>query len=243
MGLFSKHKKSNNIPTIPLYTDLHSHILPGIDDGAQDVEESLDMIKSFVDQGFTKIITTPHVHSGRYKNTAESIRKANSELQEALKKEKIKIVVEYAAEYYIDSFFLEELNNKNILNFSGNYILIEFSFQMPPIGLERLYKLITEAGFQPIIAHPDRYKYWQENVKAFTKLKEIGYLLQANVLSAGGFYGHIPKKNFELLSNNNLIDFLGSDAHRKSSVDLLNKTISLPIVQKALLNGIRNNSL
>jgi tyrosine-protein phosphatase YwqE len=243
MGLFSKHKKSNTIPTIPLYTDLHSHVLPGIDDGAQNIEESLEMIKSFVDQGFTKIITSPHVHSGRYKNTPETIRKANSELQEALKKKKITIPVEFAAEYFLDNFFLEELKNKNILSFSGNYILIEFSFQMPPIGLERMYKLITDAGFQPVIAHPDRYEYWQGNIKAYTKLKEIGYLLQANVLSAGGFYGHISQKNFELLSNNNLIDFLGSDAHRKSSVELLNKTISLPIVQKALLNGIRNNSL
>ena len=248
MGLFSRRKKNMNsqfaMPALRLQTDFHSHILPGIDDGAQTVDESIEMLKEFVNQGYNKLITTPHIHTLRYKNTIESINKSFNILKEEMINQNINIDLQFAAEYYVDNEFVKLIKEDQILSTSDfNYVLIEFAFQMPPIGTAKIFNLLQEKSYNPIIAHPERYEYWNGNLSLFSKLKDQGFLFQGNLLSANGGYGPNAQRNFEMLANNNMYDFLGSDAHDAESVKEINEIIKLPIVQKVILNGINNHSL
>ncbi len=249
MGLFSRKNKAPksgfNMPVIKLETDIHSHILPGIDDGAANINESLDMVKAFIAQGYTKIITTPHIHSLRYWNTKDSIQKAYDILIEAMSKEGLHLDIEFAAEYYLDNKFLELIcQDEEILNFSENkYVLIEFSFKSPPIGVDMVYNKLVDKGYQPVIAHPERYEYWVGNLGMFERLRDIGYLFQCNIHSAAGLYGKIPMRIFNDLSGKNWIEFLGSDAHSTHAVSQLGTSIQRSAVQKAILNGVRNHAL
>ncbi|MEA3446929.1 MAG: CpsB/CapC family capsule biosynthesis tyrosine phosphatase [Bacteroidota bacterium] len=242
MGLFSLHKKQHQ-PVIPIRTDMHSHLLPGIDDGAQTVEESLDMVRAFQAQGYTKIITTPHVHSQRYLNSTDDIMHAREILFDAMEKENINFPVEIAAEYYADEHLLKLLENDDILSFGDNYLLCEFSFLMPPVGTDIIVKEIKNAGYIPVLAHPERYEYWNDNFSMYERLRKQEFLFQANLPSVYGLYGPGPKITVEMLAKKGWVDFLGSDAHDAATVDLLNEITATGVVQNIILHGIRNHNL
>jgi protein-tyrosine phosphatase len=239
MGLLSKHKKQPR-PVMPIRTDMHSHLLPGIDDGAQTLEESLDMVRAFQAQGYTKIITTPHIHSQRYLNTTEDIMHARDILFDAMEKENIRFSVEIAAEYYADEHLLKLLENDDILSFGDKYLLCEFSFLMPPVGTDTIVKEIKTAGYTPVLAHPERYEYWHNNDSMYNRLRDQGFLFQANMPSCYGLYGPVPKHTFDMLANKGWVDFLGSDAHDAATVDLLSEITATDLVQKIIMHGIRN---
>lgn len=247
MGLFSRKKRppSNfEMPIMRLETDIHSHILPGIDDGAMDIDESIQMAKAFLDQGYSKIITSPHIHATRYQNTRQSIQNAYNQLQNALVEQNLNLKIEFTAEYHFDSELISLIKHNDIISFGNdNYILIEFSFMLPPVGVDRIFSLLYEKGYQPVIAHPERYEYWYGNEGLFKKLRDIGYLFQSNIHAAAGFYGDVPQRIFSMLAKNGWIDFLGSDAHNTASVNAISQSISLPIVQTVLQNGVRNHLL
>ncbi len=228
---------------MPIRTDMHSHLLPGIDDGAQTLEESLDMVRAFQAQGYTKIITTPHVHTQRYLNTTEDIMNAGNTVFEAMDKENIRFPVEIAAEYYADEHLLKLLENDDILSFGDKYLLCEFSFLMPPVGTDIIVRKINEAGYTPVLAHPERYEYWHGNVSMYNRLRDQGFLFQANMPSCYGLYGPLPKHTFDMLASKGWVDFLGSDAHDAATVDILNEITATNLVQKVILHGIRNHSL
>ncbi|MGC9330585.1 MAG: tyrosine-protein phosphatase [Bacteroidales bacterium] len=242
MGLFSSHKKQHQ-PVIPIRTDMHSHLLPGIDDGAQTVEESLDMVRAFQAQGYTKIITTPHVHSQRYLNSTENIIHARDILFDAMEKEKISFPVEIAAEYYIDEHLLSLLEKDDILSFGDNYLLCEFSFLMPPVGTEIIVKEIKNAGYIPVLAHPERYEYWHGNISMYERLRDQEFLFQANLPSTYGLYGPGPKITFEMLAKKGWVDLLGSDAHDAATIDILNEITATGVVQNIIRHGIFNHNL
>jgi tyrosine-protein phosphatase YwqE len=247
MGLFSRKKRNAigfDFPVMRLQTDIHSHILPGIDDGAQTIEESLNMVQAFIDQGYSKIITSPHIHSTRYQNTKDSIQTAYDQLQNALIQKNLNLNIEYTAEYHFDQELLALIKKNDIIAFGKeNYVLIEFSFMMPPVGVERVYKMLSDKGYQPVVAHPERYEYWYGNRGLFEKLRSIGFLFQSNIHAAAGFYGGISQQIFISLAKNGWIDFLGSDAHDTPSVEILSQSVSLPIVQSVLQKGVRNHLL
>lgn len=244
MGLFSRKKQKHpafEMPIMRLQTDLHSHILPGIDDGAQNLDESLQMVEAFIAQGYTKIITSPHIHAERYRNTRNSIENAYHQLQEGIQANNLNLSVEYTAEYHFDNEFLALIKKDDIISFgSERYVLVEFSFNLPPVGVDRVFNLLTEKGYQPVVAHPERYEYWHGNASLFERLRGIGYLFQSNIHAAAGAYGVIPQRIFQMLAKNGWIDFLGSDAHDARSVSLLSQSIELPIVQTVLQKGVRN---
>jgi len=242
MGLFSKKNKPK-MPAMRLQTDIHSHVLPGIDDGAATIEESLDMLRAFEQQGYNKIITTPHVHSQRYLNDTEIIKKAYQELQAAMEAESINLRVEYAAEYFADRHLLKLIEAGDVLTFGNNYVLCEFSFHMPPVGADRVAEALKDAGYQPVLAHPERYEYWHGNKGMFERLRNMGYLFQSNMHAAGGFYGMIPKRNIEMIVNEGWIEFLGTDAHSPDAIDLISTTIENKTIQSAILSGVYNHSL
>lgn len=235
VSIFSKNK-SKDINQLHLTTDIHNHTMPGIDDGSRDIAESIDMLKAFQSLGYTKIIATPHVHSERYWNTTQNILSAANNLMIAKEKEKISIQIAISAEYYADENFLELLNKNDILPISNKYLLCEFNFYYPPNDARLIATEIINAGYKPILAHPERYEYWNGNIVIFEKLKEYGFLFQCNIPSAAGYYGHIARNNFNLLANKGFIDFLGTDAHDASSILLLDNVIQSSLIKNILPN-------
>jgi protein-tyrosine phosphatase len=152
--------------------------------------------------------------------------------------------IEYTAEYHFDQELLALIKKNEIISFGkDNYVLIEFSFLMPPVGVDRVFNMLAEKGYQPVVAHPERYEYWYGNMELFEKLRDIGYLFQSNIHAAAGFYGGVSQRIFTMLAKYGWIDFLGSDAHDTPSVDILEQSISLPIVQTVLQKGVRNHLL
>jgi tyrosine-protein phosphatase YwqE len=234
-SIFPKNK-SNSLKTLHLTTDIHNHILPGIDDGSRNIAESIEMLKAFQYLGYTKIIATPHVHSERYWNSTETILMAANELFTEKEKEKIPIQIAISAEYYADENFLDLLNKNDVLPIADKYLLCEFNFYYSPDDAKLIAREITKAGYKPILAHPERYEYWNDNIAIFEKLKEYGFLFQCNLPSAAGYYGPAARNNFNILANKNLIDFLGTDVHDASSLLHLRNIIQSSIIQKILPN-------
>jgi tyrosine-protein phosphatase YwqE len=234
-SIFSKNK-SKDINQLHLTTDIHNHTIPGIDDGSGDIEESIEMLKAYHSLGYTKIIATPHVHSERYWNTTENILAAANELMIAKEKEKIPIDIVISAEYYADENLLDLLNKNDILSINNKYLLCEFNFYYPPADVKLIATEIINAGYKPILAHPERYEYWNGNIMIFEKLKEYGFLFQCNIPSAAGYYGVIARNNFNMLANKGFIDFLGTDAHDAKSILLLGNIMQSSLIKKILPN-------
>lgn len=198
-----------------LGTDMHSHILPGIDDGAPDVATSIALIRALQDMGYQRLIATPHIYKELYPNTRETIENAYQQLHTALQAENIQIPVSYAAEYFLDEHFEELYKKGELLTLPGNYLLIEMSFMAP---YPRLHELIFElciSGYKPILAHPERYLYLDTHKDTFEQIRGYGCSLQPNLLSFTGYYGKKTQKLAQWLLEHDLIDFLGTDLHHE----------------------------
>lgn len=197
-----------------LVTDMHSHLLPGIDDGSEDVSTSLELITGLTDLGYQKFITTPHILWDIYKNDIKTITPAYEELKAALKEKNIDLPFRFAAEYFLD-YHIDELIEDEIplLTVKDNWVLIEFSFISAPLDLKEKLFALQLAGYQPIIAHPERYSYFGRNKEIFDELKEAGYFFQVNLLSLTGYYGKIPYELASHLVKNKYVDLLGTDLH------------------------------
>ena len=206
-------------------TDIHSHLIPNIDDGCTNLENSINCIKNLKEMGFNKIVTTPHIMAGVYPNTSEIINTGLELLKQSLIEANIDVVIEAAAEYKIDELFTEYLANDNLLTFGDNYVLIELSFVAPPVNLEEIIFSMRTKGYKPILAHPERYRYWNDKFQKFEYLKSLGCLLQLNLMSLVGQYGLPSKAMAHKLLNNNLIDFLGTDLHRYDDITALSKLL------------------
>ncbi|MEO6456453.1 MAG: CpsB/CapC family capsule biosynthesis tyrosine phosphatase, partial [Ginsengibacter sp.] len=194
--------------------DIHSHILPGIDDGSPDVETSLQLIKGLYDLGISKMVATPHIIGDMYRNTPELINNALQKLKLACSHAGLNIEISAAAEYMLDDFFMELLRKKEpLLTLSKNLILTELSYVAAPGNLEEISFEIITGGYQPILAHPERYPYYNKNFKSFYHLKELGFMLQVNLLSLTGYYGSAVARAAKFLFEKDLVDFVGTDMH------------------------------
>jgi tyrosine-protein phosphatase YwqE len=234
-SLFQKKNQPDTEPFFPISTDMHSHILPGIDDGSPDVATSISLIKGLMALGITKSIATPHIISDMYRNTPASITAAKNELQAALKKEKINFELHTAAEYMLDSYFFELLNSGNpLLTLRDKLLLTEFSYASMPDEPGKYSFAIIMAGYQPVLAHPERYPYYYNNYKMFHHLSELGFLLQVNLLSLTGYYGKDASKVAQYLLKNNLVSFVGTDMHHERHLQALSDPRNLQIFKKNL---------
>lgn len=212
---------------------MHSHLIPGIDDGVKSLDESISIIKKFIDLGYRKIITTPHVMADYYKNTPEIIRDGLQVLQKRIKNDALNIEVEAAAEYYLDEYFIELLNkNKEILTFGDNYVLFELPFMNKPIHLDEGIFLMLSKGYKPILAHPERYTYWYDDFEKYDELRARGVLLQMNLLSLTGHYSPQTKKIAEKMVDADLVDAVGTDCHRIEHLFQLEDNLSLKHIHK-----------
>lgn len=245
MLFFDIFNLKKNDFTLPSFytTDLHSHLIPNIDDGSKSMEQSLEMIQMMKSIGFKKLITTPHIHP-RYPNSKDTILKGLEEVQSELQKEKIDIQLEAGCEYYYDEHFIDLVKKKDLLTFGDSYILFELSYTTPVFGLERVVYEILSAGYRPILAHPERYSYFINSLDKYHSLKDTGLFFQINTNSTIGFYGKRVKKNVEYLIKENLVDFIGSDAHRPNYIEALKHSLNSKLFKSfEKTNLIKNNYL
>jgi tyrosine-protein phosphatase YwqE len=224
------------------FVDIHSHLIPGIDDGAKTITDTVQLIKGLEIIGFKEFITTPHILPFVWNNTKQTILEGESTVLEILNSNKEKVQIRAAAEYMLDSSLIEKMENEKLLTLKDNYLLIEMSYLNPPIQLlEYIYRLQVE-GYTPILAHPERYLFYHNNFEQYENLKKAGCLFQLNLLSAVGYYGnHVTDISNKLLKKG-LIDFVGSDVHHYKHVDAFNGKVMIKEMAP-LKEAIHNNQL
>ncbi len=209
---------------LPFRVDIHSHLLPSLDDGVKTFEESLVIIQGLKKLGYSKIITTPHILQEYYPNTPESINSKLTELKAILRSENIDMAIEAAAEYYLDETFLKRLEKKEpLLTIGDKYLLFETSFYNEPAFLKEAVFLMNSNGYKPLLAHPERYAYLNENPGLTEELLNMDVSFQANLLSFYGFYNPQTKKFVEQLCKKNMIRFVGTDLHASAQLDFILK--------------------
>jgi len=239
-----KNKPVNFKELTPLYADMHSHVLPGLDDGSPDIETSIELVKGLLQLGYKKLICTPHIMGDFYKNTPKTIKGAANELKSALEEENIDIIIEIAAEYYLDEFFFEKIEKQeDLLTFGDNYVLFETSFMNPSTLLENAVFLMKSSGYKPILAHPERYVYFYGKYDKLKELSEKGVLLQININSLTGYYSKEAKKTAERLIDDKLVSFVGTDCHHARHIEKLNKVRSFTYYRAALELPLLNRNL
>lgn len=227
-----------------LKVDMHSHLIPGIDDGAKTLSDSLELIRELKGFGYSKIITTPHVQLDRYKNTPEIIKSGLDLLKAEIASQSIDIDIEVAAEYLVDDGFLEILRNKKLMTFGNNYVLVELSYFSEPWNLKNVIFECQTEGYNLILAHPERYSYWYNDFSKVQDIYDRGVFLQMNINSLTGWYSPQSKKMAEKLVDANLIKFLGTDTHNPVYLNELHKSTYLPYLKKVMESGkILNHTL
>ena len=235
--LFKKKKLSEPVDLRGLKTDMHSHLVPGIDDGAPDMETAITLIKQFAALGYKKLITTPHISSDIYKNNPQIIQEGLFDVRRTLEQENINIKIEAAAEYLIDEGFAKLLEEGDLQTFGDKFILVELPyFNAPPNLFDMTFELQIK-GYKIILAHPERYLYWYGELHRFQELKDRGIYFQLNMLSLSGHYSGEVRKMAEKLIDSDMIDFLGSDMHNTYYMNLFIKTLREPYLKKIVDSG------
>jgi protein-tyrosine phosphatase len=244
LNIFTKNKAPKFTDFSSLVTDMHSHLIPGIDDGSNDMNESIDLIKKLYHLGFRKLITTPHIISGGYNNTPQIINDGLDRLKKVLLTTGLPVELFAAGEYLLDDNFEEKYKSGNILTVGKKYVLIELPFIHEP---ESFYKTVFDlqvAGYKVILAHAERYSYWYGNPKKYEDLKDREIYLQLNTVSLAGHYSAPTRKAAEWLIDNEMITFLGTDAHNEKYIESLTQSLSSKYLQKLLSsNKLLNSTL
>ncbi|MBY0424920.1 MAG: capsular biosynthesis protein [Cytophagales bacterium] len=222
---------------------MHSHFLPGLDDGVASFEEAVETIRFFAAAGYKKVITSPHIMSDYYRNSPETILPKLEELRNHLAVAGLDIIVDSAAEYYLDEGFIEKLKNgQKLMTFGANYLLFETSYINKPNQLNSVIFDMLSAGYKPVMVHPERYQY-VERFEEFQEMKGRGLLFQININSLTGHYSGNSKKFAELLIDNQMVNFLGSDCHGPRHLQLMEAAFQTKYYKKALELPLINYSL
>jgi len=229
-----------------LEVDMHSHLLPGLDDGAETLEDSLRLLSELTRLGFRKLCMTPHIMGDFYKNTPETIRAKLQLLQAAAKQSGIDTELTCAAEYYLDEWFLEKLEQgQELLAFGGEkkYLLIEVSYMNEPAHLKAAVFAVQAAGYTFVLAHPERYTYYYGRIEALLALRETGVLFQVNTNSFSGYYSKPAREMAKQLIQRGAVEFLGTDTHSVKHINALKRTLAEPLLVQALKLPLLNSSL
>lgn len=247
MNLLSRWLNKNRSAPVesfaPLQTDIHSHLIPGIDDGARSMVASLNLVKKLKELGFRKLVTTPHVMVDLYRNDAARIKSGAEALRKALAEDGTEIELEAAAEYKIDEGLPVLLEKGELLSFGDNYVLVELPYYSPPLDLKEQLFALQSAGYSPILAHPERYVYWHREFPKLEELKGLGVLYQLNTISLSGHYSRLTKKTSEKLIDAGMVDFLGTDMHSSQYFPLLEKAMQEPALKRLMDGGTLKNHL
>jgi protein-tyrosine phosphatase len=246
MSFFSKFfKKSTKIDKAAelslIGVDMHSHFIPGIDDGAQTMEDSINMLRAMSELGYRKAITTPHIMSDFYQNTPEIILDGLEKVRAALRQEGIPIEVDAAAEYYLDFDLEAKIEKGGLLTFGNNYLLFEVSYMNPPDILNQVIFKLATSGYHPILAHPERYPFWYDDFEKYEEMKDKGVLLQLNINSLTGYYGGGAKKIAERMIEKNMVDFIGTDCHRMDHIQVIKECLREKYLHQLIDSGMLRN--
>lgn len=225
--------KSKPAPIPPdlswLHTDMHSHLVPAIDDGVDSVEGSLVLIRGLMALGYKKIITTPHILWEMYPNTPDNINGGWARVKESVAEEGLDIELHAAAEYFIDEHFVQELKNKTpLLTLKDKLVLVEISMVTAPFDLNEVIFEMQIQNYQPVIAHPERYIYLRNKKPFFDELRNSGCLFALNLLSLTGHYGASVQELAEYLLKKGYYDYAGTDMHNERHLDALQKLGASP---------------
>ena len=226
--MFSLFRSSKTTPDLSFISvDMHSHLLPGLDDGLQEIEQTIQFIKELQQLGYKKLICTPHILSGVYNNSPEIILPKLELVKLALEENKIDIQVEVAAEYMVDADFEAYINEGlPLLTFGKNLILIEMSYAAPSNNIEQVIFQLRLKGLQPVLAHPERYLYYLSKPEQYERFSDLGCLLQINILSLLGYYGEPSKHIAQNLLKKNRVSFVGTDMHHDNHMSALKELVS-----------------
>ncbi|MGF7229978.1 tyrosine-protein phosphatase [Arachidicoccus sp.] len=227
-----------------IQTDIHSHILPGIDDGAGKIEDSLALIDAMRKKGFKKMIATPHISEDLYPNTKEVILQQRDLVRQKIAALQWDIEIDAAAEYMIDERFIALTeSSEKLLTIAGNMVLVEMSYLVESPFLNNALFAMQVHGYQPLLAHPERYNFYHHQLEKYDELKERGCLFQLNTIALSGYYGKNVKKTAEYLLNKNMYDYCGSDIHHLRHVKALNSVLDLKYFQQVKKYPFLNNTL
>ena len=215
---------------LPFRTDLHAHLIPGIDDGSPDMATSLELLEGLRELGYRRVVLTPHVMADSYRNSTERILEGRDRLREAAAERGLELEIYAAAEYYLDEEMMRRLDAGDLLCIGEErFVLFETSYYNEPLALEeRIYEL-TGRGYRPLLAHPERYRYVRDPEGFYGNLRRMGVALQVNINSLGGCYGDDARRKAHWLAERGWIDFLGSDLHGRKHLECLRATVGSEI--------------
>jgi protein-tyrosine phosphatase len=222
------------------YIDIHSHLLPGLDDGARTFKDTLRLTQSLINFGFSEIITTPHTIQHVWDNSTSDIKGSEKATIQELQKKQIQVPFRAASEYMMDDQFVKLFKEGELLTLKNKHVLVEMSYINPPIQLYSILFDLQVAGYVPVLAHPERYIFYNQNFEQYQKLKNAGCLFQMNLLSAVGYYGEGITKVAEKLLQNGMYDFVGSDVHHEKHIAAFEQKVK--IKEWELLKEIMNNN-
>ncbi|MBO7495451.1 MAG: hypothetical protein J6T98_02770 [Salinivirgaceae bacterium] len=243
-GLFSKKEDLVPLRELGLVCDMHSHLIPGVDDGAKTVDDSINLIKGMAGLGYKKLIITPHFMTGFYNNTPDGVGNSLKQLKAEVERQNIDIELDVAAEYYIDYDFMRDLSTKPMLTFDNKKLLFECSFTNQHRNFDETVFEMQINGYKPVLAHPERYTYWHGATSLMNEFHDRGIQFQLNILSIIGAYSASVKKAALTLIDNGLCDFIGTDLHNKNHLAIIeNAMIPASLFEKLKSSNILNNSL
>lgn len=222
------------------YVDIHSHLMPGIDDGARTFEQTIDLVQSLQGFGFSQIVTTPHTMSYVWENTRESILSLKDQAILELEKKGIQLPFRAASEYLMDDQFVKLFKKEELLTLKDKYVLVEMSYINAPMQLYDILFDLQVAGYIPVLAHPERYAFYHNNFDEYLKLKRVGCLFQLNLLAVTGLYGAPITKIAKQLLEKGMYDFVGSDVHNSKHVAFFDEKVKLKDIAP-LKEAISNN--
>jgi tyrosine-protein phosphatase YwqE len=225
--------------------DFHNHLLPGIDDGSPDVETSLTLFRGLADLGFTQLICTPHIIADTHPNTPETIANAAQHLKTESQKLGVNLDFRYAAEYMLDDTFQNALSTKKpLLKLHNNRILVEFSYIQKPSRVENFSFELQISGYEPVLAHPERYMYYHKQLGYYEHLKDLGFELQLNLLSLTPYYGKEVQKVANHLLKNRMYDFACTDMHHIRHLEAMKTHFTAQSLQNLFQEyGLKNQEL
>jgi protein-tyrosine phosphatase len=240
-NIFKRNKLIHPADLSLVGTDMHSHLIPGIDDGSKNVRDSYEMIRRLMDLGYDNFVTSPHVMSDFYRNSSDTILKGADQVRHYFDSKGIDLKLHAAAEYFCDEFFDQLIEKKDILTFGSNYVLFELPFMQAPSNLTTTMFNLQMAGYKPILAHPERYQYWHDQFDQYQSLCDKDIHLQVNINSFAGAYGPQVKKMAERLVDNNMVTFLGTDCHNHNHIDTMEISRRSPALHKLIESGLLLN--
>lgn len=225
-------------------TDLHSHLLPGVDDGVKTLDQTLVCLRQLAEWGIRRVITTPHVSRDWYPNRAAELQAGLTSLRDLIQTHDLPLTIDIAAEYMLDDFFPDLLASGEVLSFgTERYLLVETGWASAPMGLDNLLFRVQTQGYIPLLAHPERYSYYHDDEAGLARLREAGCLFQVNWPSLTGRYGRRVRKQANLLLKNKWVDFIGSDLHRPTDLENLGELFGTDEYRLLKQQPLRNAEL